>query len=71
MSKYYRTIAARGITPEYRGKYIGQGGEVYGKIVSFEHFSERITTVTVQKDVPWTSLVEYDFEHLEEVEVYA
>lgn len=69
MTKYYRTIAARGITPEYRGKEIGQNGYVYGKIAWFEHFERRITSVTVE--TRWGNLTEYDFEHLEEVEVYA
>jgi hypothetical protein len=63
----FRTICARGITPEYRGAEIGQDGRIYGSIAYFEHF-EKMTVVGVEL---WGGITEYDFQHLEEVEVYA
>lgn len=72
MADYFRTIAARGITPNYVGVRIGQNGEApLGTIYSFEHFE--YTTVVAVKPLPgvWAPVVEYDFAHLEEVDIYA
>lgn len=63
----FRTIAARGITPEYRGADIGQDGRIYGSILYFEHFAQS-TVVGVEL---WGGITEYDFQHLETVEVHA
>lgn len=66
---FFRTIAARGITPEYRGKDIRQEGVIYGTILYFEHF-EGSTVVGVTTNYG-TLVDEYDLGHLEEVDVYA
>jgi hypothetical protein len=65
VTKYYRTIAARGITPEYRGKVIGQDGES-------TEASPTSSTSSTSPSVPGSAgggwpVYEYDFEHLDEV----
>jgi hypothetical protein len=71
LTKYYRTIAARGITPEYRGKVIADEDGEYGVIVAFEHFEH--TTVIWYRVPPieGSRVYEVDFNHLDEVRVYA
>jgi hypothetical protein len=65
---YYRTLAARGLTPNYKGARFGQFGEVFGKIGYFEHWPE-LTVVGVK--CPDGLIREFDFDHLEEVDVWA
>jgi hypothetical protein len=71
VTKYYRTIAARGITPEYRGKVIADEDGEFGTIVGFEHF-EHITVVSYQVPPEEGGRVyEVDFDHLDEVRIFA
>lgn len=69
MAKYYRTIAARGITPEYRGKDFGEKGLIYGRLIYFEHYGHSTLVGVEEPNEP--AVVEYDFEHLDLVDVYA
>lgn len=68
MSKMYaRQIAARGLTPNHRGKPISVLGREATTLVGYEHF-EHITVVTIKGY--FGELMDVDLEHLEEVTVY-
>jgi hypothetical protein len=68
LTNYYRTLAARGLNPNYVGAGFGWGGVRYGTLVSYEHFDK--TTVVIGRSDEGV-LFEVDFDHLEEVDVYA
>ena len=74
-SEYARTIAARGITPEHKGRLIKhvdlEGIVAYGYIMYYEHFSEStVIGIKPEGDENGWLTYEIDVDHLDKVTIY-